>query len=113
MKIYKKGDTLYYEGTSMVYRISDSRIFSGFPTAEQLTEWGFVEYTPPAEPQPDPIRVRMDEILAELGSMDYLTSKYVDGEDMTQYGDWQGTRRALREEYNQLEAQINSGTTAE
>lgn len=42
----------------------------------------------------------MNEILAELQSMDYLTSKYIDGEDMTEYGDWQARRRALREEYS-------------
>ena len=111
MKIYKKGDTLYYEGTSMIYRISDSRIFSGFPTAEQLAEWGFEEFIQPAPAEPDPIQVRMTEILDELNSMDYLTSKYIDGEDMTQYGDWQGHRRALREEYNELEAQLLSGST--
>ena len=45
----------------------------------------------------------MQEILAELDSMDYLTSKYIDGEDMTEYGDWQARRKALREEYRQLE----------
>ncbi|MBQ7451015.1 MAG: hypothetical protein IJV60_00485 [Prevotella sp.] len=50
----------------------------------------------------------MEEILAELASMDYLTSKYIDGEDMTEYGDWQQQRRLLREEYRQLEADINT-----
>ncbi len=43
----------------------------------------------------------------ELASMDYLTSKYVDGEDMTEYGDWQARRKALREEYRQLEQENN------
>lgn len=40
----------------------------------------------------------MRQIQAELDSMDYLTSKYVDGEDMSEYGDWQSKRKALREE---------------
>ena len=47
----------------------------------------------------------MDIILKELKSMDYLTSKYIDGEDMSEYGDWQGRRRSLREEYRLLESQ--------
>jgi hypothetical protein len=38
--------------------------------------------------------------------MDYLTSKYIDGEDMSEYGDWQAKRRALREEYRQLEEEL-------
>ena len=44
----------------------------------------------------------MAEIEQELASMDYLTSKYIDGEDMSEYGDWQGKRKALREEYRRL-----------
>ena len=67
-----------------------------------LAEWGFEPYTPPT-PQVDTREQRMQEILAELSSMDYLTSKYIDGEDMTEYGDWQARRKALREEYRQLE----------
>lgn len=49
----------------------------------------------------------MDEILAELNAMDYLTSKYIDGEDMSEYGDWQDKRKALREEYRKLEQETN------
>ena len=44
----------------------------------------------------------MYEIQNELASMDYLTSKFIDGEDMTIYGDWQTRRKRLREEYNKL-----------
>ena len=60
----------------------------------------------PAAPEPselDKRRMRMAEIEQELASMDYLTSKYIDGEDMSEYGDWQGKRKALREEYRRLE----------
>lgn len=53
-------------------------------------------------------RNRMDEILSELQSMDYLTSKYIDGEDMSAYGDWQEKRKALREEYRKLDSELNS-----
>ena len=102
-------DEYYYEGRSITRRLDDGRIFAGVPTAEQLTEWGFVPYEPSVHiPTEEEIREqRMQEILAELASMDYLTSKYIDGEDMTEYGDWQGRRKALREEYRRLEEQIN------
>lgn len=70
------------------------------PTPKQIKAEGWKEYTPPT---PDPTEVRKQEILSELASMDYLTSKYVDGEDMTQYGDWQERRKALRAEYRELE----------
>ena len=69
------------------------------PTAKQIAAEGWKEYVAPPV---DPVEIRKAEILQELSSMDYLTSKYVDGEDMSQYGDWQGKRRALREEYREL-----------
>ena len=96
----------YYEGTPITRSLPNGAVFSGYPTTEQLLSWGFEEYTPPTPPAPDPIRTRMQEILDELAAMDYLTSKYIDGEDMSEYGDWQARRRALREEYRQLEQQI-------
>jgi len=49
---------------------------------------------------------RMRDILEELKATDYLTSKYIDGEDMTQYGDWQAHRKALRAEYNEIQESI-------
>ena len=98
----KKTAEYYYEGRSITRRLDDGRIFAGVPTEQQLAEWGFEPYTPPV-PQVDVREQRMQEILAELSSMDYLTSKYIDGEDMTEYGDWQGKRKALREEYRELE----------
>ena len=98
----KKTGEYYYEGRSITRRLDDGRIFAGVPTEQQLAEWGFELYTPPTS-QVDTREQRMQEILAELASMDYLTSKYIDGEDMTEYGDWQGKRKALREEYRELE----------
>ena len=105
----------YTEGRSLT-RKTDKGLFSGIPTEQQLSEWGFKEY---AEPEPEPLTAeqiaeqqrqqRMAEIQAELQSLDYLTSKYIDGEDMSEYGDWQERRRSLRAEYNRLEQE--SATT--
>ena len=103
----KKTAEYYYEGRSITRRLDDGRIFAGVPTEQQLAEWGFEPYTPPV-PQVDVREQRMQEILAELSSMDYLTSKYIDGEDMTEYGDWQGKRKALREEYRELEQETSN-----
>ena len=105
--IYKNNTTceMYYGG-AITKRLDNGAIVTGKPTPELLAEWGFEPYTSP-QPQVDVREQRMDEILAELASMDYLTSKYIDGEDMTEYGDWQGKRKSLREEYRRLEEQIN------
>ena len=99
----------YTQGRSLT-RKTDKGLFSGIPTQEQLESWGFELHV---EPQPEPPtdeqiaeqqrQQRMAEIQAELQSMDYLTSKFIDGEDMSEYGDWQEQRRALRAEYNRLE----------
>lgn len=103
--IYKNNTTgeMYYGG-AITKRLDNGAVVTGTPTSEMLAEWGFEPYTPP-QPQIDARKQRMEEILAELASMDYLTSKYIDGEDMTEYGDWQAKRKALRKEYRQLETQ--------
>ena len=105
--IYKNNAAgeMYY-GCAITRRLENGAVVTGTPTPEMLAEWGFELHTPPT-PQVDVREQRMQEILAELASMDYLTSKYIDGEDMTEYGDWQGKRKTLREEYRQLEEQIN------
>ena len=64
------------------------------PTRSELTEQ-------------DKARMRMQEIESELKSMDYLTSKELDGEDMTEYGNYKEKRMALREEYRTLESVAN------
>lgn len=104
MKRYKNKETnqIYVEGGTLTWQIDESTLWSGVPTKEQLSEWGFEEIT---SPKPTPREIRMREILRELDSMDYLTSKYIDGEDMSEYGDWQAKRKALREEYRELEKQ--------
>lgn len=42
----------------------------------------------------------------EINSKEYLTSKELDGEDMSQYGDWKGYRKALRESIRLKEYEI-------
>ena len=81
-------------------------VYISNPTPEQIAAEGWQEYIPDT-PTPNPIKERMDAIKSELKSLDYLTSKYVDGEDMSEYGDWQQYRRNLREEYRSLEREIN------
>lgn len=105
MKQYKNKNTnqIYIEGDFIIWNINDDTTFTGYPTELQLIEWGFEEII---TPQPTEREKKMRQIKAELASMDYLTSKYIDGEDMTEYGDWQSKRKALREEYRELE-QIN------
>lgn len=53
MKIYynEEKNQYYCEGKTITWRVSESNVFSGIPSEEQLLEWGFVEYTPPA-PEP-------------------------------------------------------------
>lgn len=41
---------MYYTGSITI--IHNGVLFSGIPTSEQLTEWGFVEYIPPTPPPP-------------------------------------------------------------
>ena len=112
MKRYKntQRQEWYNEGKSMTRRLDDGSVFSGIPTAAQLEAWGFEEWIPepvPAlsedEQEREEWRQRQREIEEELRGMDYLTSKFIDGEDMSQYGDWQGRRKALRQEYREIE----------
>lgn len=129
MKTYYNETTneWYYENT-VLRHLENGKIVEIVPTIKQLTEWGFKLYTPePIDPQPeiDPKEIerqakeveeeyknriqkqtdkaRMDAILKELSDTDYLVNKYIEGEDMTKYGDWIGTRKRLRKEYNALE----------
>jgi hypothetical protein len=109
--INKQREQWYNDGEPITLTLDDGSVFSGFPTEEQLQQWGFEEWEPTPAPElseeeqvREEYRERMRAIEEELRSMDYLTSKYVDGEDMTQYGDWQSRRRLLREEYRQIEA---------
>lgn len=69
----------YYEGRIMTHS-TESMLFSGVPTEEQLTEWGFEEWVEPAPPEPTPAefleRAKASKI-AELEAYD--TSDAVNG----------------------------------
>lgn len=43
---------MYYAGSITI--IHNGVLFSGIPSVEQLTEWGFVKYIPPEPPEPQP-----------------------------------------------------------
>ena len=94
----------YTEGSTMTKRV-DNGVFTGVPSVEQLTEWGFTPYTPPQQ-QVDVRKQRMDEILAELAETDYLALKAFEGEDMSEHPGWKEHRAALRAEYRQLESEV-------
>lgn len=51
-------------------------------------------------------QARKLHIQGELDRSDYQPLKYSDGEDMSQYGDWQGIRKAYRIEIGELEAEV-------
>ena len=105
----KKTKERYTSGQSITRRLEGGKVFSGVPTAEQLTDWGFKEvlikdYEPTIV---DKRETRIAAIHEQLCNMDYLTSKFIDGEDMSQYGDWQEQRRQLRQELRGLEDNLN------
>ena len=93
----------YTAGNRYVKRLPDGSIFNDIPTESQLDAWGFLA-CPAGFQYPEAVQARMIAIKAELQSMDYLTSKEIDGEDMSQYGDYKQRRRDLRAEYKYLEA---------
>lgn len=107
----KKTGEYYYEGRSITRRLDDGRIFAGVPTGEQLAQWGFEELVEPTPPEPtdqELKQLRMSEILMELANTDYLALKAFEGEDMSEHHGWKEHRAALREEYRQLESNLNN-----
>ena len=71
------------EGTSMTRKI-EGGVFSGIPSEEQLTEWGFVEWVEPA-PTPEEMLARAKaEKIAALDEYDAneVNSFSVNGKDM-------------------------------
>lgn len=90
----------YIEGQPLMVNIDKNTTWHGIPTEEQLVSFGYEEM-PIVEISEK--QQRLNQIKRELHDMDYLTSKYIDGEDMSAYGNWQDKRKALREEYRKLE----------
>ncbi len=65
----------YTEGNSLTRRV-DNGVFSGIPSVEQLTEWGFVEWVEPAPTPEQLLEQAKQRKIAEL--MAYDTSDAVD-----------------------------------
>ena len=85
MKRYYNSTTheWYTEGTSLTRKI-DNGVFSGIPSVEQLTEWGFEEYIEPT-PTPEELLARAKaNKIAELEAYDdsEVNSFSVNGKDM-------------------------------
>ena len=85
MKRYYNSTTKewYTEGNSITKNISNG-VFSGIPSVEQLTEWGFVEWVEP-EPTPEELLARAKtNKIAELEEYDAneVNSFSVNGKDM-------------------------------
>lgn len=86
MKTYYNPTTKewYYEGHSIT-RPVEGGFFSGYPTEEQLFEWGFEEYFPPA-PTPEELleRAKVEKIddLRTYDSSPAVNSFSLFGEDM-------------------------------
>ena len=107
---YKDTQGHLYTGGAMTRREGNS-VFTGIPTKQQLTEWGYTEVAPPEPYTPteeDIKRQRMEEIRQQLSDTDYIIIKKAEGYDISEYneryeGDFLAWRQRLRNEYNQLE----------
>ena len=86
MKRYYNSNTgeWYYEGTSITKNISNG-VFSGIPSEQRLTEWGFEEWVEPT-PTPEELLARAKSAkIAELEAYDAseeVNSFSVDGKTM-------------------------------
>ena len=63
----------FYNGGSMTI-IYNGVLFSGVPTEEQLTEWGFVEYIPPTPPPtPEPPEPTPEDEIDDFEALQIIT----------------------------------------
>lgn len=111
---YKDNQGHTYYGGSMT-RKTEKGVWTGVPTSEQLSEWGYVEVvsTPYQPTEEDVRRQRMEEIRQLLSDTDYIIIKKAEGYDISSYddqygGDFLAWRQSLRDEYNQLEKETNN-----
>lgn len=108
---YNKNIDKWWNGESTLERENQTNLYGQVTEADVLAA-GYVKMTKPepvmqAPTEQDNARVRMSEIENELKAMDYLTTKELDGEDMTEYGDYKNKRKSLRAEYRTLEEIAN------
>lgn len=109
MQLINKTTGDIYSGGNITIRIDEHSVFSGVPTMEQLSEWGYEAYIQPTH-IPSEIELkqkRMDDIRDELKETDYLAIKAYEGEDMSDHPGWKEHRAALRIEYRELEEEVN------
>jgi len=94
-------DEWYVEGTTMTRRISESEVFSGVPTVEQLIVWGFTAWIDPV-PTPSQLleRAKSDKIeeLESYDSSSAVNEFFLGGQSM-----W-----LTREERTQIDESINA-----
>ena len=109
MKRYYNSTTKewYTEGTSLTRKI-DNGVFSGIPSEQQLTEWGFEEWIEP-EPTPEQLlqRAKSSKIanLQAYDSSDAVNSFSVDDKDMWVPADKRAVLRVSIEAYKALGAE--------
>lgn len=111
----KSLDKWWLEGQGTLERENDLPLY-GTITVKDALKFGYkakeyeVVVVIPAETEEEKahaaILARMAEIRQTLDEMDYLTSKEIDGEDMSEYGDYKEERKALRVEYRELETKL-------
>lgn len=111
----KSLDKWWLEGQGTLEREDDLPLY-GTITVKDALKFGYkakeyeVTVVIPAETEEEKahaaILARMAEIRQTLDEMDYLTSKEIDGEDMSEYGDYKEERKALRTEYRELETKL-------
>lgn len=109
MKQYYNSTTneWYTEGTSLTRKIENG-VFSGIPTMEQLTEWGFEEYVEPVPTQEELLaRAKADKIaeLEAYDDSDAVNSFSVNGESMWVPADKRAVLRISIEAYKALGAE--------
>ena len=111
----KSLDKWWLEGQGTLERENDLPLY-GTITVKDALKFGYkakeyeVAVVIPAETEEEKahaaILTRMTEIRQTLNEMDYLTSKEIDGEDMSEYGDYKEERKTLRTEYRELETKL-------
>ena len=82
--IYKNNTTgEVYRGGAITRRLSNGVVFSGVPSTEQLTEWGFELYPPPVPERT--LEIAKSEKIAEItayDTSDAVNSFTLDGDTM-------------------------------
>ena len=88
MKKYYNNTTgeWYNEGRIMTHSTEDS-LFSGVPTEEQLSEWGFEEWVEPEPPEPTPAELLERAKASKIAELEaYDSSEAVNGFEVVKDG---------------------------